>query len=268
MRLIGVGDNTADHYLHLGKMFPGGNAVNVAALASRYGHQSSYLGWLGKDRAGRLILDALQSEGVDTSHCRVVDGITAFCEVNLVNGDRVFGRWDPGVRLEICLTEQDLDFITVHDLVHTSIYSGLEKQLPQLAVSAKRLSFDFSSDWTNSTLTKVLPYVTIAAVSFPDQPEEEVKNLLEWVYKQGPEIVLLTQGDHGAFAYNGDRVLFQPIIETEVVDTLGAGDAFLTRFLVGYYSGDDLGTALNKAAEAASQTCRTHGAFGHGISIE
>jgi len=267
MRLIGVGDNTADVYLHMGRMFPGGNAVNTAAFASRFGHQSSYLGWVGRDRAGKLILDALQAEGVDTSHCRQVDGSTAYCEIDLVDGDRVFGESDPGVRLQIRLTESDLEFIAEHDLVHTSIYSGLEQQLPQLAASASRLSFDFSDESNIDTLTKTLPYVKIAAISFPGQTSVEVENLLEWAHARGPEIVLVTQGESGAFAYNGDRVVFQPVVEIDVVDTLGAGDAFLTRFLVTYYSGADLETAMQGAAHEAAEACRSYGAFGHGILI-
>ena len=65
MRIVGVGDNTVDKYLHLKMMFPGGNAVNVPVLARRYGHDASYIGWLGDDTYGHLILDALVAEGLD-----------------------------------------------------------------------------------------------------------------------------------------------------------------------------------------------------------
>ncbi len=43
IRVIGVGDNTIDVYLHKRTMF-GGNALNVAVLAHRYGHPAAYLG--------------------------------------------------------------------------------------------------------------------------------------------------------------------------------------------------------------------------------
>ncbi len=267
MRLIGVGDNTVDQYLDLGKMFPGGNAVNVAAMASRSGHDSSYIGWLSRDPRGQLILDALQAEGVDTSHCRVVDGPNAFCEIDLVDGERIFGRSDSGVCTQIHLTGEDLDFIAGHDLVHTGIYSGLEHQLSQLASSSRRLSFDYSNDSTIETLTKTLPYVTIAAVSHPDLPAQEMEAYLRWILRQGPELVLVTQGGRGAYASDGDMI-FQPVVEVEVVDTLGAGDAFLTQLLVSYYSGSKLKEAMHHAAHAAAETCRAYGAFGHGIPIQ
>ena len=267
MRLIGVGDNTVDTYLHLGKMFPGGNAVNAAVMASRSGHTASYLGWLGDDRAGHLILDALSEEGVDTSRCRMIDGPNAFCEINLVAGERVFGTSSAGVRTQIHLTADDYEFIARHDIAHTGIYSALDDQLPRLADSAPRLSYDYSDESGKQTLTNTLPYVTIAAVSAPDLSGEEVEAFLKWAYALGPEIVLLTQGENGAFAYNGDRVVYQPVIETDVVDTLGAGDAFLTRFLVSYYSGTGLEESLNLAAAAAAKNCKIYGAFGHGIPI-
>ena len=46
-RIIGIGDNTVDTYIHLRKKFPGGNAVNVAALAHRNGAEAAYLGFVG-----------------------------------------------------------------------------------------------------------------------------------------------------------------------------------------------------------------------------
>lgn len=37
MRLIGIGDNVCDVYLHLAEMFPGGQALNVAVFAKMQG---------------------------------------------------------------------------------------------------------------------------------------------------------------------------------------------------------------------------------------
>jgi len=241
--------------------------VNAAVMACRFGHAASYLGWLGDDRAGHLILDALREEGVDTSRCRMIKGPNAFCEINLVDGERVFGKSSAGVCTQIHLTPEDYDFIARHDIAHTGLYSGLNSQLPRLAKAAPRLSYDFSDESGKQTLTNTLPYVTIAAVSAPDMSGEEVEAFLKWAYALGPEIILLTQGKNGAFAYNGDRVVFQPVIETDVVDTLGAGDAFLTRFLVSYYSGTGFEESLKLAAAAAARNCKIHGAFGYGIPI-
>lgn len=267
-RVIGVGDNTVDRYLHLGRMFPGGNAVNVAVFARRCGHEASYIGWLGTDRYGRLLRDSLAEEAVDTSRCRVVDGVSSHGDVTLVDGDRVFGEFEWGVTTRIALDDDQLAFIAGHDIVHSSIYSKLEGQLDELAGVARLLSFDFASDWTRETLTGTLPHVDIAFLSHPDAGEATVRDLLEWAHAQGPSLVVVTRGAAGAFAFDGERVHRQGIVETEVVDTLGAGDAFAARLLVELHDGHSLAEALPMAAASAAETCGYLGAYGHGESID
>ncbi|MFZ5916849.1 MAG: fructoselysine 6-kinase [Chloroflexota bacterium] len=266
VRVIGVGDNTVDKYQDLRMMFPGGNTVNVAVLARRYGHPASYIGWLGDDEHGRLILNALRQERVDTSHCRVVDGPNACGEIFLVDGDRVFGQSDAGVSDRLALTEADLHFVGQHDLAHTSIYSHIERDLPKLSGAARHLSFDFSDEWKRDYLADRLPWVDTAIVSYPHRPEAEIKDLMRWMQAQGPACVLVTQGKAGAAAYDGARFYRQSIVETEVLDTLGAGDAFIARFLVERLSGAATEAALAAAAASAAETCRYYGAFGHGIA--
>lgn len=267
MRVIGVGDNTVDQYLHLRRMFPGGNAVNVPVLARRYGHHASYLGWLGDDALGKLLLDALAAEGVDTSHCRVVAGANAYCQVSLVDGDRVFGQSSAGVSRQIALTGEDLAFIQQHDLVHTSVYSHIWHELSRLRQVAPWLSFDFSQGWKRERLAETLPHITFAFLSSPDTSYQETVDLLRWVQAQGPTLAVATRGKAGALAFDGQRVYQQGIVETTVVDTLGAGDAFIARFLVEYGNRQTIETSMALAAASAAETCGYYGAFGHGVEF-
>jgi fructoselysine 6-kinase len=267
IRVVGVGDNTVDQYLHLGQMFPGGNAVNVAVLAQRYGHRGSYLGWLGNDVYGRLILGALREEGIDTAYCRIIDGENAHCAVDLVNGDRVFGASTAGVTTQLALTDEDLAYIAAHDLAHTSIYSHIERDLPGLKPTGAIVSFDFSSNWTREYLKQQLPYVDFALLSSPLQSVEETESLMRWVYQQGPRLVLVTQGSAGARVLTDGHIHHVGIVETEVIDTLGAGDSFIARFLVEYLGGTAIPEALQMAAQSAAHTCTYYGAFGHGAPI-
>jgi len=265
--MIGVGDNTVDQYIHLGKMFPGGNAVNVAVLARRYGHSASYLGWLGNDIYGNLILNALRKEGIDTSHCRILKGTNAHNEVTLVDGDRVWGASTPGVTPQIELNDDDLQFVNQHHLTHTSIYSYIEKDLPRLSAASKTLSFDFSDNWDCEYLTTNLPWVNIAILSYPDRSAAETEALMQWIAEQGPRLVLVTQGALGATVLENHEFYRQGIVETKVIDTLGAGDAFAARFLVEYLSGTPIQEAAPKAAQSAAETCGYYGAFGYGLDM-
>ena len=142
MKLLGAGDNVVDRYHDLGRMFPGGNALNVAVAAARAGAQAAYLGAVGTDRAGDSVLAGLHAEGVDTSHVRVIDGPNAYADVMLVEGDRVFVGADIGVS-RFRLDSDDLAWAATFDLVHTGDCSMLEDQVAELAGVAP-VSFDFS----------------------------------------------------------------------------------------------------------------------------
>lgn len=264
-RLIGVGDNTVDTYTHLRMRFPGGNALNVAVLAQRYGAQAAYLGWLGKDERGELILNALRQEGLDVSHCRVVEGAsTAYSEVMLVDGDRVFGKSDHGVCTMFHLSDEDLAYIAEFDLTHTSIYSHVEPQIAELKRASRLLSFDFSQNLDEEYWRQTLPYVDIAFISLAEVPLDEMEQRIRQMHTFGAQLVVATRGAQGAWLFDGRQTYYQGVLPVQVVDTLGAGDAFAARLLVEYLKGTPLPTAMRLAAESAAQNCTYFGAFGYG----
>lgn len=266
--VIGVGDNTVDRYLHLGRMFPGGNAVNVSVLAHRLGSPAAYLGWLARDPHGMLVYDALKEEGVDVSRCRVVDGQNAFCEVSLKDSDRVFGNFSGGVCGQLKLDDEDLEFISSFDLVHTSVYSFITPYLKQLRTASKVLSYDFSSEWDKNILADTLPFINIALLSNKVLEIEENEELIDLAFTYGPDIVLVTSGEQGALLFDGRQYFQQEIFPLdEIVDTLGAGDAFAASFMVNYLDGMPIPEALKIAARYAAETCKYFGAFGHGAPL-
>jgi fructoselysine 6-kinase len=267
LRVIGVGDNAVDKYLDMHKMFPGGNTVNFAVYAKFAGHDASYLGWLNSGREGKLILESLAAEGVDTSHCRVVDGVNTYCEVRLEGTDRVFVGYDGGVGQQIALNEDDLRYVSGFDLAHTTIYSFIERDLSKLSAAAQTLSFDFSNDWTKDYLTNTLPHVQLAFLSYSKGSAQEVEALLRWVCGQGVRAAVVTQGIKGAMAFDGKRLYQQGIVPVKVVDTLGAGDAFASRFSTAYLVGEGMEAALDKAAQLAAHTCTVLGAWGYGVPM-
>ena len=268
MKVICVGDNTVDCYLHLNQMYPGGNTVNVAVFASRLGHQSAYLGWLADDAGGMLIHQSLIDEGVNVSRCRIVEGSNAFCEIQIEDGDRAFGNFSKGVCDQISPNERDLQFISEFHLTHTSIYSHIDPFLKDLKGASNLLSYDFSNGWDQDSLAKILPYVDIAILSNRLVTMGDNRELMKWAVSLGPSIVMVTGGEKGAMIYDRKNYYYQPITRVEkLIDTLGAGDAFVACFLVNYYSKVPIGLSLQRAADYAAIVCTYHGAFGHGVPI-
>ena len=203
---------------------------------------------------------ALRAEGVDTSRLRTRPGPTAYAVVRHVDGDRVFGPNDKGVSL-FDPTPADLDFVAGFDLVHSSHCSGLESWLPALA-SRCRLSFDFDQR-TDSYAEDLLPYAWVATFSGSSLSRRECEELARWAGARGPAHVFVTRGAHGAVAHDGHTV-WSAARPVDVVDSLGAGDAFIGRALHGLLAAEPTEALLTAAAEAGSWACTTLGGFGHG----
>jgi fructoselysine 6-kinase len=263
MQLAGVGDNVVDRYRDLRLMFPGGQALNVAVHAQRAGVAAAYVGVLGDDRAGRHVLRAIHAERLDASHVRVVPGPNAYAEVGLVHGNREFLGGEPGVSC-FRLTDDDVAFLGHADIIHSSESSYLEDQLGLLAGVAP-LSFDFSIRRDRAYLDPILPHVTIAAFSLADLDDDEATAWIEHIHRAGPRLVLATRGASDALLSDGGRTWRQPAVPTRILDTLGAGDAFIARVLVGVVRDEPFDVSLAAAAQVAATTCASYGAFGHGI---
>lgn len=237
---LGFGDNVVDRYEHIRTMYPGGNAVNFAVYAKKCG-------------AAR---------------------------VTVVNGDRVFlGSNEGGIRgdARYVLDRFDLAYVKQFDVVHSGNYCFTERELPKLKAAGITVSFDFSDDSTDEYYEQIAPYVDFAFFSAADAAsEDEIRERLAWVRSLGPRFVSATAGAEGCIAYDGDRYYRQLAKSvTDMKDTMGAGDSFLTSFLMCYLDsvkrGEDgaeaIERALDFAAGFASTVCGMEGSWGHGVPI-
>jgi fructoselysine 6-kinase len=68
-------------------------------------------------------------------------------------------------------------------------------------------------------------------------------------------LVIVTLGDAGSVAFDGQRVHVQPPQTIVPVDTLGAGDSYIAAFLASRLAGASLEAAMAAASAAASATC-------------
>lgn len=264
VRLLAVGDNVVDQYPQQGVMYPGGNAVNVAVHARRVGARAAYLGAVGTDHAGGVVLDALRAEGVDTALTRVVEGPNAAAVVEVVDGNRVFADGDVGVSV-FELTPQDLSAAGTYDIVHTGECSHVEPQLADLARSSRCLSFDFSErPW--DYVQQYAGSASVAIWSAPDGDLRHAQRLAEQLRELGPETAVVTLGAGGAMVLQ-EVVTHRPAPAGEIVDTLGAGDAFIARLLVGLARHEEIGALLGAATSYATRNCAHFGAFGYATSL-
>ena len=299
VRVLGIGDNVVDRYLHTGTMYPGGNAVNFSVYSKQCGIESAYIGVFGSDKAGRHISSVLNNLNIDISHCRYEEGENGRSTINIIDGDRqIFEDNHGGVSKDypIRLSQEDLDYIKKFDIAHTSIFSYMEDEIIKIRKEGVLVSFDFSDLWDRKYLEKVCPNTDISLLSCGGLKIEKVKDILKDIIKMGNKIAIATLGIRGAIIYNGRRFYEKKPynLGKPVVDTLGAGDSFLTGFLIAYLEGnknfsniiksdstinlnrDDLidfediliEYSMSRGNLLASKTCMVDGAFGYGINID
>ncbi|MEU2671731.1 carbohydrate kinase [Streptomyces sp. NPDC007164] len=222
------------------QVHPGGSPANVAYGLARLGHGTTLLTQLGPDANGRLIRDHLAGAGVEV---RTDDATAATPSAAVtLDGD---GRAAYTFEIAWALGPVTLDRPPRH--VHTgSIAAVMEPGAATVlgAVESLRPSATVSYDPNvrpelmgdhDSAVRRVERCVALSDVVkasdedlewlYPGQDPERVAE--RWL-ATGPALVLVTRGGDGALAVlPGGRVTVDAL-PTEVVDTVGAGDAFMS----------------------------------------
>lgn len=284
MRVLGFGDNIVDRFLDRGVDYPGGNAVNVAVYAHRLGAVAEYLGVFGDDELGAFLRSAIEDAGVGTPQSLVREGESGVSSLRVIDGDRVFLGWNGGgvtVGDPIDLEAGREEYAAGFDLVHSSVYSRTESQLPRLRRHDVLVSFDLSSEpefRSRDYLDRVAPHADLVLLSCAGLDEGAAFELLEDAVHHGAGIALGTRGTEGALVTDGRVRRSAPARllghDEELVDTMGCGDAFLAGFLVALHSSgwrrgsaptaSALEAALEVGADAAHDQCLVEGAFARG----
>jgi fructoselysine 6-kinase len=181
--------------------------------------------------------------------------------VRVVSGNRVFGSGHVGVS-RFSIAEDDWAAVPSAGVVHTGDCSMLEEDLERLSEAATLLSFDFAErPW--DYVARHARHADVAILSAA-AARHDASELVARVAALGPTVVAVTQGVAGATLWvDGEDLLHAPAGDGEVVDSLGAGDAFIARLLVGLARNEDLGELLRAATTYATDTCGDYGAFGH-----
>ncbi len=273
MKIIGVGDCVLDEYLWMKRLYPGGNSVNVPVLAKRFGcERAAYIGILGNDSPGEQFAAFLNEEEVETSRVRTGCGPMARNFIHLdEQGDRSFvGNNGCDVvqkMVSLLINEEDIKYIEGFDLLHTSLHSEIDEILPKVRGKIA-LSLDFSDAYSEESIRRYAEGLSFAFLSAGTRGAEG-EACAQLARSLGTEVVVLTRGSDGSTIYTEAGVHHQSATVAEVVDTLGAGDAFIAAFLTSYKdSNGDVALSAQKASDFAAAKCSYHGAAGKYFAAE
>ena len=268
MKVLGIGDNVVDKYVHIQTMYPGGNAVNFSVFAKKLGVKAAFLGTFGDDKEAEHVEGVLKELEIDLSHCRHFSGENGCARVTLENGDRVFlGSNAGGVTREnpFQLTEVDIEYIKGFSIMHTGLYSHTGHILEELSTLGVPLSFDFSDDFQQEEIDRNISYVDHAFFSCSHLSHEETEQFLKANRKKDGQILVATRGSDPAIAFDGKEYYYQAPDYVKAVDTMGAGDSFITAFLLHFLKSNDIAAAMMEAAAFAAKSCLVEGSFGYGV---
>ncbi|MFK9119429.1 fructoselysine 6-kinase [Peribacillus frigoritolerans] len=260
MRTVTVGDNCMDVYQKSGEVYPGGNPLNVAVYLRGLGAESAYIGWVGSDQYSEKMVKAIQEKGVDISHLSRKEGKTAVTFVEMVGNDRRFGEYDEGVMKHFRLTTEELHYIQTYQLIHSGIWGHADKYYSLFKENGMLTSFDFS-DQLGHDLVKTLPkFVDYPFFSYT-KDDAFIRQFLKDVKNQGSKIAVATLGENGSLAYDGIHFYQCGAVEANVVDTMGAGDSFISGFIYGLLKGQSIENCLELGTESAAKTISYFGAW-------
>lgn len=257
-----MGDNCLDHYLPpLDREFVGGNALNVAVRLREHGHDVAYAGAVGSDRAADAVLEAARGRGIDTAHVHVGPGATGATTIRLTaDGDRIFESEVLGESATYRPDPATLAALGTRTWVHGAGLAGGVEGFTGLRRAGVRLSYDFSHASSPERMAELCPHLEVAFLSAPGAEAEEAAGLAERAVAAGAAAAVVTRGRHGSLALAG-RIHHQPSVPVAVVDTLGAGDAYIAACISTLVEGGRLETALRLGSEAAARACTHYGAW-------
>jgi len=202
----------------------GGGAANTAVSFSRMGFKVASLVAVGRDERGKRIINNFKRQGVDTRLVQKVKNIEtgfSFLLVGPNNEHIVFSNRAANIQLSI--TNYQLRIIKNTKWIYITSLSGKWEEVLKKIFSAKRAGVAWNPGHVQLAggLKKIGRYLKKTIVLFLNKDEaielvmsdpkfknkgskylDKVKNLLIALESKGPKIIVVTNGKHGADAYD------------------------------------------------------------------
>ncbi len=247
---------------------PGGAPANVAVGLAKLGMDAGFIGKVGADPFGNFLTETLQQNDVDTTY--LIAGETSRTTLAFV-ATRSDGMKDitfyrhPGADIQLSPDEIDADYIQSAKLFHygsVSLSHSPTREATLKAIQCAKSAGAFISYdpnlrlmlWDNADDAKhwiweVMPYADVVKIS-EEEWEFVTGNIklasgIERILGLGVKLLVVTLGERGCYYTNGAIEGSIDGFAVEVVDTLGAGDAFVAAMLTQLMEHDDL-TSLEK----------------------
>jgi len=259
-----------------------GTEGNVAIGLTRLGHRARWVGVVGADQMGALILRTLRAEDVDTSFARVDQaaptGIVVYEErmhgllvADYHRRSSAATRLIPADLVDALLpTPRFLHVTGVTVALGEGPRSTITAGVRQARALGVRTCLDVNHRkrlWSDQTaqeaLRALVDHVDLVVASSEELPlvadgndDEERAHAL---FARGVDEVVVKLGAAGATSYSPDGIVHCPGRAVEVADSVGAGDGFVAGLLSGFLDGLQTGGRLERANSVGAFVVSTSG---------
>lgn len=244
-------------------LFPGGSAANTIYGLAKLGIETGFIGAIGDDAEGRLLLHDFQRVGVDTSRIKLKPGAktgVALCLTDTRNFRSI--HITPGANDLLTMDDADSTYINQAKMFHVTSFAGdrqfkLSVELLDKLDFSVKVSFSPGGLYASRGLQALTPILAKTYVLFVN--EGEVRQLTGGDFVSGARR-LLDLGCHIVVVTLGQGKAYKSVMATGYIrtaedeyavessdksivsasDAIGAGDAFATGFLYGLLKGKQL----------------------------
>jgi len=255
--------------------FLGGSATNVAVAAARYGRTTAIVTRTGRDPFGTYVKRQLRALGVDDVFVEPVDGPptpVTFCEIFPPDSFPLFFYRYP-IAPDLLIEPETLPLQAIHDAgIYWSTVTGLSQEPSRAAHFAaweargRRPHTVLDLDWRpmfwpdaqegRTHVQRALEHVTIAVGNREECEvavgETDPNRAADALLNRGLELAIVKQGPKGVLAATRNERVEVATFPVEVVNGLGAGDAFGGALVQGLLRGWNLRRTLEFANVAGA----------------
>ena len=256
----------------------GGGATNTAVALTRLGRKTTPILKMGNDLHAGFILEDLKKNKVDCSQIIPEKGPCGFSVIILSpRHDRVILTYK-GQNDQLEKKDLNKSLIKETPLMYQSSLTGNAFKTGAFAAGLARKSgntvmYNPSLYLTELGYKKIKPIITNTDILIMNKEEARVllgipvnlkKNFINEMLCDlksfGPQMVIITDGSKGAYAFDGSAKYSIPTMNMEITDTTGVGDAFGAGFFDCYSRTENTEKSLKWALCVASCKLKKSGA--------
>lgn len=253
------------------EMASGGSAANTIHGLAKLGHDTAFIGTVGNDANGNFFHDDLKKSNIDPLLHRSKTPTGLASTLISKDSERTFGTY-LGAAIELTSNDftpgqfKGFDLLHVegymvqnHELLETILkyakQAGLKISVDMASYNVVEANLDFFKEMVDKYVDIVFANEEEAKSFTGEEPQQALHTIADTT-----EVSVVKIGSKGSMVKKGESIIVVEPVETNVIDTTGAGDAYAAGFLYGYINNLSLDTSGKIGSLLASATIETFGA--------